>query len=378
MAEQPAASTADDTVAAFVERRLASPRRLDRGPITLRDMGSFFFGGRVVTTAQGDTRHGDHGYAQFFVPERARNLPLILWHGLGQSGRTWESTPDGRDGFWQILTRHDWPVYIIDQPRRGRAGRTIEQGPNTVIIPDESESTVWAVFRLGRWDPPAAPEYFPGILFDQDPRSVDQFLRQQTPSTGPEPYPDAGYRAFVGDTVAQLVRQVGPAVLVTHSHSGQFGWVTATMEPGLVKAIIGIEPGEFTFPTDDVPPDIPTSSETLRRFMAPQLIPPEQFAKLTSCPILLVYGDNIAAEPADEFGVELWRMVHIRAEQFVAAVNARGGDATLIDLPALGFRGNTHFPMSDLNNGEVAEVLEAFLAARGLDGRDDPHTGPRS
>ncbi|MYW96105.1 hypothetical protein G3I59_37245 [Amycolatopsis rubida] len=348
----------------------------DDGPITLRSMGSFFFGGRVARNASGDTRHGDHGYAQFFLPEQARTLPLILWHGLGQSGRTWESTPDGRDGFWQIFTRRGWPLYIIDQPRRGRAGRTTEDAPPTAILPDEGESTAWENHRLGRWCPPGPREYFPGVQFPQDECSVEQFLRQQTPSTGPEPYPDAGYRAFVGETVAQLVRQVGPSVLVTHSHSGQFGWVTATEEPGLVKAVVGLEPGEFTFPSDAVPDDIPTSSATLRAYMAPQLIAPADFARLASMPILLVYGDNIASEPHEEFGVELWRMVRERAKQFVAAVNARGGDASYLELPSLGIRGNTHFPMSDLNNREVAGVIEDFLASRGLDGHDEPHLGP--
>jgi hypothetical protein len=39
---------------------------------------------------------------------------------------------------------------------------------------------------------------------------------------------------------------------------------------------------------------------------------------------------------------------------------------TLIHLPEIGMRGNTHFPMSDLNNVEVADHMSAFLAAKGL------------
>lgn len=37
-------------------------------PITLRTMGSFLFGGMVTPTADGATFHGDHGYAQYFIP----------------------------------------------------------------------------------------------------------------------------------------------------------------------------------------------------------------------------------------------------------------------------------------------------------------------
>lgn len=93
-------------------------------PITLKTMGSLFFGGTVTKAETGETFHGDHGYAQYYIPQNSRDLPLIMWHGIGQSGKTFESTPDGREGYQAILTRHDWPVYLIDQPRRGRAGRT--------------------------------------------------------------------------------------------------------------------------------------------------------------------------------------------------------------------------------------------------------------
>ena len=56
-------------------------------PISLQDMGSLCFGGRVQTKGDGDTFHGDHGYAQYFTPEHPRRLALVLWHGLGQSGK---------------------------------------------------------------------------------------------------------------------------------------------------------------------------------------------------------------------------------------------------------------------------------------------------
>jgi hypothetical protein len=47
-------------------------------------------------------------------------------------------------------------------------------------------------------------------------------------------------------------------------------------------------------------------------------------------------------------------------------VNRRGGDATVVHLPELGIRGNTHFPFSDLNNLEIADLLFKFLEKKGL------------
>jgi hypothetical protein len=55
------------------------------------------------------------------------------------------------------------------------------------------------------------------------------------------------------------------------------------------------------------------------------------------------------------------------AKQFRDVVNRHGGDVTLVHLPEIGIKGNTHFPMSDLNNLEIADHLSAFSKAKNLD-----------
>lgn len=74
-------------------------QQVEQKPIILKTMGSLFFGGTVATNENGVTFHGDHGYAQYYIPQNSRNLPLIMWHGIGQSGKTYESTLDGREGY---------------------------------------------------------------------------------------------------------------------------------------------------------------------------------------------------------------------------------------------------------------------------------------
>jgi hypothetical protein len=111
-------------------------------PLMIQDQGSFAIGGSVITAPgtfdpikqgaynpagtdpAGQTLHGDHSYVFYQVPVNARKLPLIFWHGHGQSAKTWETTPDGREGFQNIFLRRRFPVYLIDQPRRGRAARS--------------------------------------------------------------------------------------------------------------------------------------------------------------------------------------------------------------------------------------------------------------
>ena len=69
------------------------------------------------------TLHGDHANIIYQIPAHAKDVSLMFLHGAGQSMRTWQTTPDGREGFQSVFLRKGYPVYLIDQPRRGDAGR---------------------------------------------------------------------------------------------------------------------------------------------------------------------------------------------------------------------------------------------------------------
>ena len=347
-----------------------------KGPITLKTMGSLMFGGSVTTDPDGETFHGDHGYAQYYVPQNARHYPLILWHGMGQSGRSWESTPDGREGFQAILPRRDWAVYIIDQPRRGRAGYTRAKAANPSAVPTTArESAVWDAFRNGIWEPPKPASLFPGVQFPSDAASIEQFFRQQTVDTGEEPRNNT-YRAFMAKTLAALLDRTGPAILITHSNSGQYGWFAGMNAPDKVKAIVAFEPGQMVFPEGEPTVDVPFQNKLAGERLQGITVPMEEFIKLTKIPIVVIYGDNISTELSHVFNVEVWRISKTRARAFVDAINRYGGDATLLVLPKIGIKGNTHAPFADLNNIEIADRLEAWLKNKGLEGRTNPHSGP--
>ena len=55
------------------------------------------------------------------------------------------------------------------------------------------------------------------------------------------------------------------------------------------------------------------------------------------------------------------------AKLFVETINKYGGDAKVVHLPEIGIKGNTHFPMSDLNNKEIAKLMADWLTEKGLD-----------
>lgn len=323
-------------------------------PITIAEQGSFMVGGSVITGANGDTFHGDHAYVQYQIPEKPRKLPLVMWHGGGQFSKTYESTPDGREGYQSIFLRRDFSTYILDQPRRGRAGRGTVG--TTIAAGTPNEASLWGLFRLGPWVPPAAPEFFPNVQFPRDPESLDQYYRQQTPNTGP------GAQAVVVDAVAKLFDKIGPAILISHSASGQTSWPTAIASSN-VKAIICYETSFYVFPEGEVPPPVPTGLFAVTGTP----VPLADFQKLTKIPIQLVFGDNIPTEPSPIPGLDLWRGTLIMARAFVDAINRHGGNAELLHLPTIGVRGNTHFAFSDLNNIKIADLLSSYLKRKGLD-----------
>jgi len=164
---------------------------------------------------------------------------------------------------------------------------------------------------------------------------------------------------------------------MTHSQSGQYGWETVMQVPELVKAVVAFEPGAYAFPESDQPADVPTKISFVASGTAPQVVSDARFENLTRMPIVIYFGDNITDKPSPVFGVELWRVIRIRAQQFVDTVNRHGGHATLVNLPSIGIHGNTHFIFADKNNVQIATMIQQYLAQQHLAGSDGSYVLPK-
>ncbi|HCD82273.1 MAG TPA: alpha/beta hydrolase [Agrobacterium sp.] len=328
-------------------------------PLVIERQGSFAVGGTVSSkpgtynnnapTAEGQTLHGDHAYVFHQVPQNPKPLPIVMLHGAFQSARSWETTPDGREGFQNIFLRRGYSTYLVDQPRRGRAGNSTVA---TTIEPTPYDQLFFDQFRIGKW-----PNYFDNVQFSRDPAALDQFLRSVTPNTGP-------YDAkVISDAMSALFTKTGPGILFTHSQAGGPGWLTAIKNPN-VKGIVALEPGSgFIFPEGEVPAEMPSAAGTLKA----EAVPVADFEKLTRLPIVIYYGDNFPTEPTTERGQDNWRVRLAMAKLWVETVNKHGGDAALVHLPEIGIKGGTHFLMSDQNNVEIADQISKFLADKKLD-----------
>lgn len=332
-------------------------------PLVIARRGSFFAGGSVLQTpgtfdptisgGPGQTLHGDHVYTQFEVPVRSRRLPLVMWHGGGQSGKTWESTTDGREGYQSIFLRRDFTVHIIDQPRRGRAGNTTQ---GITITPTPGDQDLFMAWRLGVW-----PSFYPDSKFPQASQGIgspalNQFFRQFTVDTGP------GDQTVITTAVAALFAQIGPAVLLTHSASGILGWLTGILSAN-VRAIYAYEPTDYAFPSNALPAPIGAGAAQI----TPKPVAPSDFLKLTKIPIRIQYSDHIPSTSSPYIRVQTWVNRVAMGKLMVEAINKAGGNASILHLPDLGLHGNTHFSFADVNNIQIADILSNWLDRHGLD-----------
>jgi len=325
-------------------------------PLIIQEQGSFTVGGRIIShpgtytspiSPEGQTLHGDHAYVFYQKPVNPHQYPLVFLHGIYQFSKTWETTPDGREGFQNIFLRRGYSTYNMTQPRRGHAGRSTV---NVTIEAVADEQLWFNRFRVGVW-----PDYFEGVQFDKSQGTLNQYFRQVTPNIGPIDFD------INTDAVAQLFNDLDGAIMVCHSHGGAHTWLTIP-KCANIKAVVAWEPGGYySFPNDEPEPD--TNFDDRGEYI---MVTPKVFEKFTKMPIIIYYADYIPDAPSGNLEVDEWGVRLKLAKLWAAAVNKRGGDVTVVHLPEIGIKGNTHFPMSDLNNVEIAGLMSEWLKEKGL------------
>src|SRR5438552_1119474 len=136
------------------------------GPLELQDEGSFFIGGHPVKSdrpsnaaaaAPGDIITAQM-YVQYRIPRTVSMPPIVLVHGSGHTGATYETTPDGREGWATYFARKNYPVYVVDHAGRGRSSfdptpinraRTESHAGLLAGVPLTTRERALVNFRLG-------------------------------------------------------------------------------------------------------------------------------------------------------------------------------------------------------------------------------------
>jgi len=301
----------------------------DQGSISVAAVGGFHVAGHRVRTgsAEEDGYAEGQTYVQYtrLAAPRAR-FPLLALHGGGLTGACFGDTPDGRPGWqWRFLVA-GFDVFVADGVGAGRSGwRTRPAGP---LLRDKA--TLWELFRIG---PPGS--YGSGHLCHRqaygDSRfpvaSFNEFVNQVVPVNRDDPkLRQCGYD--------ELVKRIGPCLLLSHSAAGPYGERSALAAPHAIRAHVAIEPSGA--------PD-------------PESIDIEL---LCAVPHLFVWGDHLHDAA--------WQREYQSSRRFHDALVEAGGSSEWIDLPALGVHGNSHLIMMDENSDEVAALVCDWLRRQGF------------
>jgi pimeloyl-ACP methyl ester carboxylesterase len=320
-------------------------------PLWVREIGSFYVGGKLVTLSGrpvrelvsapgGPVHHVDPNgeiaagqmYAHYVrLAEPRGPAPVLMWHGGGMCGANWEATPDGREGWQMRFLRAGLDVYVCDSVERGRAS----WAPYPDVYASEpffrTAREAWEVtFRLGppgSWDPdPRRRVAHPGLRFPVG--SIDEFMKQSMPRW-------ATNDGATQDAYDALVQRVGESILVAHSQGGHFALQAALAAPDRIRAVVLLDVSGA--------PD-PSVADA---------------AVVHEVPHLFVWGDFLDQHP-------FWVGTVPPVRRWYEALRDAGVDAEWASLPARGIHGNSHALMMDDNSDQIADLVLDWLRARAL------------
>ena len=349
------------------------------GPLVIAKQGYFFVGGTIDDKREGSPTVG-HMYVEFQVPQKMTHpYPVVMIHGGSQTGTNFTGTPDGRDGWAQYFLRRGYAVYVVDQVARGRAAQWSQaNGPVSASNLARLEQRFVAPERFNLWPQAHLHTQWPGKGEAGDP-VFDQFYASQEPGIADF----ALVQSLNRDAIVALLEKIGPAILLTHSQSGPFGWLVADARPDLVKAILAVEPNGPPFYDLQMigAPDwfhygtklrpwgitaVPLNYSPAAKDASDLAIVKQQesdgpeFAKcwmqkeparrlpnLQKLPILLLTSESSFRAVDD----------HCTAKY----LNQAGVHLTWTKLAEVGIHGNGHMMMLEKNNLEIAGVMARWL-----------------
>jgi pimeloyl-ACP methyl ester carboxylesterase len=330
---------------------------------------SFYIPGTYVAQPEGHRMRGGL-YVENWQDKVTQPHPIVMIHGGGQNGTCYTTKPDGGDGWAQYFARRGFSVYVIDEPARGRSpyGCDLDGPIRSVLNADITEKifTATAVHKL--WPSAERHTQWPGAGRRGDP-IFDRFYASQSPMlTDGEAMEKGAAAAVVG-----LLRQIGPAILLTHSQGGPRGWLAADAAPELVKGIAAIEPmGSAFYWTVElaaalgIPPNTichPFGICSTRITYEPPVDDPApllQWQKPENKGRWRL--PNLAKVPVAIFSGEA--SYHRSSDlDLMAYLTAMGVTTRLVLLEDIGIRGNGHMMMLERNSDAIAQAIIDAVAA---------------
>ena len=360
---------------AFVPARAEPPKlpvpAVDQSAVAQR--GYFYVGGKYVGEPGKEIMQGQ-AYVEVVAPKDVRRpYPLVLIHGAAQTNTNWMGTPDGRKGWAEYFVEQGYIVYMIDQPMRGRSAWHPGDGPTRMFTAEQEAFQFTANAVKGTWPQAKKHTQWPGDGPNKGQKGdpiFDAFYATQVETvTNVEETQRRNQ-----DAGAVLLDKIGPAIVLTHSQSGTYGWLIADARPQLVKGVIAIEPSGPPFEATIIatgkarafgPTDIPISYDppvkeaselAVEREAAedPELFacwmqkaPARQLVNLKHIPVVVMAAEASYHQVYD----------HCTAKYLTQA----GVKTEYIKLQDKGIRGNGHMVMIEKNNLDIARLLDEWV-----------------
>lgn len=336
-------------------------------PIVLDESGGFQIGGQhlvVNPSTPNRTLSCDHGYVEYFLPHNPRSTSLVMWHS--SSTQVWQNRWDGGPGYKDMFLRRQYPVYLWDGPRVGRANWSCESITYTPSARDQGNFTAW---NFGPTIPagqvPTKSEFWPDAQFPKNSENdwwAATSARYDEFDTGANIQLQTDAAAVAADS-GKLGKNI---VYLTNSAGGLRAMVTQTKtSKNNIKGIVTYESIGYVFPEGD-PESPPACADTNGPGCAfgPILVPLKQFKRLAKvAAIQFVWGDHRA---------ETFSFVQ-QSRLAAKLINKYGGNASVLKLgDDAGLKGSTHIPFADMDNDKVAALLDKFLKKNRLDGYAKP------
>jgi len=208
-------------------------------PLALAEHGYFFVGGQYVQSVGKQVMAGQM-YVEYLTPQKIMHpYPIVMIHGTAQTGSNFIGTPDGRPGWAHNFLARGYRVYVVDQVGRARSGADPQiYGPYMRFTVEQEESLFTAPEKYKLWPQAALHTQWPGGAGVAGNPTFDQFYASQVESIASAVKTEE--LMFPADTA--LLEKIGPAIVLTHSQSGVFGFKLADSRPDLVKAHVAVEP----------------------------------------------------------------------------------------------------------------------------------------
>jgi pimeloyl-ACP methyl ester carboxylesterase len=363
-------------------------------PLTIARQGNFYIGGKYVES-NGDMPMVGQAFVEYQVPQRQLHpYPIVLIHGGSQTGTGWMSTPDGREGWAIYFLRHGYAVYIVDQVARGRSAYIADvYGASRTQTREYVMQRFSTSERYNLWPQAKFHTQWPGTGEPGDP-AFDNYFASNVPSMDNREMQSQ----MNVDALAALLDRIGPAIVLVHSQSGQYGWPLAQARPALVKAIVAAEasgppvhdvvvPGAARFGMDfanatavtgvaifrddprlkryglsDIPmvyvpavtPQSPLAFVQQDKAEAPDLVkcwrqqePARKLVAVGDRPIIYLATEASFYAPYSHCTVEYLRQAGVNVD--------------FVKLADIGLRGNGHMMMMEKNSDAIAQVIVEWL-----------------